>query len=733
MGLALFALSQRTEAVAQRDAAENERRIAFVRELSVNAVSSLGVDPERSILLALQAVSGSTAGGKPVLREAEEALHRAVMTSRVRMTLRGHTGYVYDATFSPDGKRIATVSQDKTAKIWEAATGKELLTLTGHADRVTKAAFSPDGKRLATAKTDKTTKVWDMATGKELMTLQDDQENDMVAYSPDGTRVATGCGYKNAKVWDTSTGKLLFTFGCQPEAPGIHAFAFSPDGKRIAVRDVEMTAMVYDVETGKELLTLGRPEVPTMYVYIAYSPDDKRIATATMDGLVNVWDAMSGRALLSWAASPTIRSFAFDRPLGTRLITGHNDGTIKVWDISSALTQGAGSATVPLLFTLVGHASSIWGVEASPDGKQLVSASYDSTARIWDITDNGTSEWLTIADGACCNAIYSPDGKRLIGASRINTSLYGTNRMNVWDATTGQISRTLDTGQMCGTDISRDQKRIVAVTCGTVSEHTAQVWDLDTGNLLFGAHTANIDDLTTVGYGAAFHPDGMHIATATGKGNITIWDMNSGKEVMTLSGHTGNVNILAYSPDGTRLVSSAETVKIWDALSGKEWRTLPTGGMGVTFSPDGTRLATANNDGTATVWNVATGKELQTLRGHTGRVFSVAFSPDGNRLVSGGEDTTVKIWNVSHVASGDEQPLTLYGGSSTLVGAQFSPDGRRMVAGWSWRGTPGSIRVLALDLNDLIAIAKSRVTRGLTNDECQRYLHVEQCPRSNTF
>ena len=476
------------------------------------------------------------------------------------------------------------------------------------------------------------------------------------------------------------------------------------------------------------MLALGKPEVRTTYIYIAYSPDGKRIATATVDGAVNVWDAMSGRALLSFTASPTIRSFAFDRPLGTRLITGHNDGTIKVWDISSTLTQASGSTTGQLLFTLAGHASSIWGVEASPDGKQLVSASYDSTARIWDITDNGTSEWLTIADGACCNAVYSPDGKRLIGVSRINTSLYGTNRMNVWDATTGQILRTIDTGQMCGADVSRDQKRFVAVTCGAVSEHMAKVWDLDTGNQLFSAPTANIDDLTTFGYGAAYHPDGKHIAAATGKGNITIWDVNSGKEVMTLSGHTGNVNILAYSPDGTMLASSAETVKIWDALSGKELRTLPTRGMGVTFSPDRTRLATANNDGTATVWDVATGKELQTLRGHTGRVFTVAFSPDGNRLATGGEDSTFKVWNVSPGASAGEQPLTLYGGSNTAVGAQFSPDGKRIVAGWSWRGTPGSIRVLALDLNDLIAIAKSRVTRALTNDECRKYLHVDQCP-----
>ncbi len=108
-------------------------------------------------------------------------------------------------------------------------------------------------------------------------------------------------------------------------------------------------------------------------------------------------------------------------------------------------------------------------------------------------------------------------------------------------------------------------------------------------------------------------------------------------------------------------------------------------------------------------------------------IFSVAFSSDGNRLVTGSSDSTIKVWNVSPGANAGEQPLTLYGGSTAVLSAQFSPDGKRIVAGWSYRGTPGSVRVLALDLEDLLAIANSRVTRALTNDECQKYLHVDKC------
>ncbi|MBK7319233.1 hypothetical protein [Candidatus Villigracilis affinis] len=184
------ALNAQSIAQAERNIAQQQELIASVRELSSEANINLDIDPELSILLALQAVNKTYTIGQPVLPEAEDALHRAVQTSRLELTLNGHTDIVWKAVFSPDGKLIASGSQDGTAKIWDAITGKELFTIKatteGDAGNVD---FSPNGKLLATGSDDKIARIWDVATGKELLALQGHLDwISHVAFSPDGNR-----------------------------------------------------------------------------------------------------------------------------------------------------------------------------------------------------------------------------------------------------------------------------------------------------------------------------------------------------------------------------------------------------------------------------------------------------------------------------------------------------------------------------------------------------------------
>ena len=220
--IALFFGEQaRVSAVPHRRTrtAEQERQVEFARELAASSVSNLDVDPERSILLALQAVSVGRPLGGSALSNATEALHHAVVSSRLRLTLRGHTESVSGVAFSPDGTRLASFSYDGSAKIWDAKSGRELFTLkTGFTstdcDAVHGIAFSPDGKLIATVTTENgdTVALWDASTGAALPTTFCCHTDTItsITFSRDGTRLATSSLDGTARVWDVSSGNTLW-------------------------------------------------------------------------------------------------------------------------------------------------------------------------------------------------------------------------------------------------------------------------------------------------------------------------------------------------------------------------------------------------------------------------------------------------------------------------------------------------------------------------------------------
>ena len=255
--LAGTALALGGQATANASAAEAERQVALAREVAASAINSLATDPERSILLALQAVKISTDADRPVLLEAEDALHRAVQTSRLRTTLRGHDGGLWALALSRNGTRLATVSMDGTAKVWDPATNQVLLTLPTNvtADNLggTGATFSPDGTRLLTISSDNNATLWELATGKALFLLHGHTAQvTSVAISPDGKILATGSDDKTVKLWDAATGTAIKTL---TGLEGIWlVVVFSPDGKRlIAGSDETGIAIAWDVASGKEL------------------------------------------------------------------------------------------------------------------------------------------------------------------------------------------------------------------------------------------------------------------------------------------------------------------------------------------------------------------------------------------------------------------------------------------------------------------------------------------------
>jgi len=540
-------------------------------------------------------------------------------------TLRGHLDIVRSVAFSPDGQRIVTGSGDQTAKVWEAASGREMLALKGHSAAISSVAVSPDGQRIVTGSFDRTAKVWEAASGRDLLTLKGHSDRiHSVAFSLDGQRIVTGSLDRTAKVWEAASGRELLTH--QGHSSGINSGAFSPDGQRIVTGSDDQTAKVWEAASGRDLLTLKGHSGAIRSV--AFSPDGQRIVTGSEDQTAKVWEAASGRELLTLKGhSGGIGSVAFS-PDGQRIVTGSFDRTAKVWEAASGRE----------LLTLRGHSAQIWSVTFSPDGQRIVSGSGDQTAKVWEVASGRELPTLKGHRDQIWSVAFSPDGQRIVTGSDDQTA-------KVWEAATGRELLTLK-GQSAGITsvaFSPDGQRIVTGSY----DKTAKVWEAASGREL----------LTLKGHSGwtlpvAFSPDGQRIVSGSGDQTAKVWETASGRELLTLKGHSSLIWSVAFSPDGQRIVSGSgdQTAKVWEAASGRELLTLKGHSAAirsVAFFPDGQRIVTGSSDQTAKVWEAASGRELLTLKGHSAGILSVAFSPDGQRIVTGSSDQTARVWEAA--------------------------------------------------------------------------------------
>jgi WD40 repeat protein/sterol desaturase/sphingolipid hydroxylase (fatty acid hydroxylase superfamily) len=294
------------------------------------------------------------------------------------LTLQGHTAGVLGVAISADGRRIVSGSEDKTAKVWDAATGEELRTLTGHQRPVRCVAISADGQRLASGSYDKTVKVWDTATGAEQFTFNGHAGGVLsVAISADGREIVSGGGDFVAKVWNATTGTERLTLKGPPGA--VLSVAVSGDGGRLASAHWE-SAKVWDGRTGQELLTL---KGHTGLVYsIAISADGQRLVSGSMDGTVKLWNTATGQDLQTLTGhSGAVYGVAISAD-GRRIISGGEDRMVKVW-------EAAGGRE---LRTYTAHTDPVTSVAVSADGHRIVSGSRDGTIKVWNVSETPTGE-----------------------------------------------------------------------------------------------------------------------------------------------------------------------------------------------------------------------------------------------------------------------------------------------------------------------------------------------------
>jgi WD40 repeat protein len=332
------------------------------------------------------------------------------------LSLVGHSDEVRDVAWSPDGKWIATASADGTARVWHARTGTELFALPGLSRDLQSVAWSTAGDRLATSGGG-FIRLWNLWLEPDLAghtgAVLDARR------SPDGTRMVTAGADGTARVWDAITGEPLLVFSEHGQT--LHCASWSPSGDRIVTSGADGTARIWDPVTGEELVVFA--EHTDEVWHADWSSDGRYVVTTSADRTARVWDSMTGEPM-SLLHIYHDRGRSHWSPDGQRIVTAAGYGgthlcPVFVWDAASGEN----------LLSFLNHDAWMSGADWSPDGKLVVSAGYDGTARIWN-PDTGEEKLVLVVREIAWDAAWSPNGKRIVTADQRGA-------VKVWDAATG--------------------------------------------------------------------------------------------------------------------------------------------------------------------------------------------------------------------------------------------------------------------------------------------------------
>ncbi len=615
----------------------------------------------------------------------------------------GHAVALADGGFTSNGQ-IVTLDQGGQVRRWNLDTQDEDKARRLDLPGALAGALAPNGGLAALAEGDKV-RVFDSSTGQETFHIDSAHvQYRMLIFSRDGERLVI---VDNKIRWcDTASGQVIASV--DQKFDWMTSLALSADGLTLAVVGHGQVSAYFSTfrldAAGKTVTAQAKDAVFTATVTAsALSPDGRLLAVGfRRSGAVWVHDAVTGRPIAAHASAHTspvsALTFAGD---GLKLVTADLGGTIKIWEDARKLTSKSAAA-----MTLKGHEGAITHVGLSSTGKQLVSTSVDKTARVWDMDRTGVAiRELERSVNCRFGARFSPDGLMIAAAAGSGVRL--------WDAATGKLVRELsagDKGQVFSLAFSPTDSRLLAVGYGgKFNDSQVVLWDIDAATER--ARLPGVTDLPGYNLEAdasavgalAFSPDGKYLVAGFGLPTtfpnthfptpLKVWEVATGRLIHRLYGHTGYCVSLDFSRDGALLASGSRdgTAILWSTASWKATQRLQNpdldrwyaGRQGmvevVAFAPDGKTLAMASREGTVHLWDVATAKVLQSLKGHSSAVQAMTFSPDGRTLASGGVDQMVRLWNVQ-----TRRELMQMDSGNVEVGQvqslAFSPDGQHLLA-----------------------------------------------------
>jgi WD40 repeat protein len=781
--LGLWARGQQREADAQRANADAQRQVA--EQQRARAEASLVAARDALLMTGAREL---IARGRPwvatrLLESASpstdvhawrvlalEALSQAWLVS----TLRGHEDAIRRVAVSPDGQRVATASQDGTARVWRLD-GTGAPVVLRHEGPVIAVAFGPDGQRVVTASQDGTARVWRADGTGAPVVLRHEGELQAMDLSPDGTRVVTASGDGTVRIWRADGGAPVASLPVPDDS--VWSAVFSPDGARVItgsargivriwrlddldhptiVQGLDGMVIWLDVSPDGTLVAAGGSSGTSMLWHIdnpgnvlflrghrgavvagQFRADGLRIITASLDRTVRMWSLEGPEQTVMVDEHPHhFASFAGFSPDGWRYVTSFRDGTLHLWDARFE---------EPVRVDLVGHESSVVSAAFTPDGKRLVTASADGTARVWhaDVPDS----FLTTLDveSSIRSATFSADGRRVLVTTWKRTA-------QVWHAAgAGRIARLGEEDrQIDAAAFSPDGARVATIA----NEGTLTVWRVDDGSPIATtrAHgyalasvrfspdgtllvttsadpTARVwraDDLAPVATSpahdatvsaAAFSPDGAVVVTASEDGVARLWRLDDPAGGAILRAHRDSIEAAAFSADGTLLLtSSRRDTCVW-RVEGPAQATLlrqyPGSHIPAVFSRDGRQVLTARKE-LAYVRSVDDPARVITLRGHRDEIHTIGFSPDGAMVVTAAVDGETRVWSLA----APDQPALLPARPWLHGVAEFSPDGTRVLT--TRRG--GTVRIAAIDFEGLKASLRRASTDCLTVEMRRRYM-----------
>ncbi len=589
-------------------------------------------------------------------------------------TLAGHTRIVTCTAFSPDGRVLATGSQDGTVCLWHWAESRLIASLRVSDRAVWTVGFSPESDWLVTGGSDGRVRIWDVATQQPIRSIA----GQMAAVAPTGSVMAVNSGSPlfweppgTITVWNYRAGRQLLEL---PErGKGV---ALSADGKLLAEAGPSSGIRLWAIPSAQLVRTI-ETEGPVWS--LAFSPTRSHLLAGSHRAAF-VWNLADPVKPLKRVHPLTVWSAGFS-PDGNTIVTACSDRIVRVWETTS----------MNLNRVLSGHADEVWCATFSVDGKSLATGSKDRTVKIWS-TELGTTD-PPMPHTLFEKPFFSADGSRLATNIRTNEQAHSI----LWQVTSRSPLSVSPGGPVVG--FHPDDHQLFRLSA---DRRALELWSPETSSGLRATPPKfEPSELPIVRVGSSSN---LKLMFAIGAGGLvsvidvsTSHSVNSFRWMASERSGAGSPKIrsAALTADGRRFAISTEeenAVQLFDVKSGRETKLEGHRDFvsGMSFSPDGRLLASASVDATIKLWDVPTGKELATLTGHMEEATDVAFSPDGRTFASMGHLNCVKFW---HVATRREvMSLSFPNAGYHLC---FSPDGRHLAVTIASGNQTESVQILS--------------------------------------